>query len=113
MIFPTLLIQVLSKAGFDAYSQPRYKSPKFEKVAPVKLHFMQRSTSVRTDAAASKSRAQEANAQVVILAKPSTRINLDDKLIVMGHSLRVVDMTPRLTVAGKLDHYEINCESWV
>lgn len=113
MIYPTLLIQVLNKDGFDAYSQPRYKSPKFEKVAPVKLHFMQRSTSVRTDAAASKARAQESNAQVVILAKPSTRINLDDKLIVMGHSLRVIDMTPRLTVMGELDHFEVACNSWV
>lgn len=112
MIFPTLSVQVLKKVGTDAYAQPRYAATLHEKVAPVKLGFMQRPTSVRTDVAASKARALEHNANVVVLARPTTRIALDDKLVVMGHSLRVVDVQPRISVTGELDHYQIGCEAW-
>lgn len=112
MIFPTLKIQVLKHVGNDAYAQPKYAPAKVERVCPVKLDFMQRPTSVRTDAAASKSRAMEDNAAVVILALPKTSIALSDKLVILGNSLRVMDMHPRFTVDGKLDHYEVKCVAW-
>lgn len=113
MIIPTLAIKVFKQTGMDLYSQPVYAAPFTEKVAPVKLNFQQRSTSVRTDAAGSKSRAAEDNAQVTVLALPTSRIELDDKLVIMGNSLRVVDVHARYTVTGKLDHLEVKCDAWV
>lgn len=113
MIIPTLWIKVFKNAGTDVYAQPVYAPPFSEKVCPVKLNFQQRATSVRTDAAGSKSRAAESNAQVTILALPGSKIELDDKLEIMGYSLRVVDVHPRYTVTGKLDHLEVKCDAWV
>lgn len=112
MILPTLLVEVWFKSGDDVYAQPIYSHRATEKMAPVKLDFQMRSTSVRTDAAASKARAQEDNANVILLALPTSKVELNDKLIVHGHALRVINAHPRYTVTGKFDHIEIRCMAW-
>lgn len=113
MIIPTLLIEVFRKNGSDAYGQAKLVRSGSEMVCPVKLDFQVRTTSVRTDAAASKARAHEDNAVVIILATIKTKIRLDDKLVIHGHGLGVTDVHPRYRVTGELDHYEIHCSAWV
>lgn len=112
MILPTLLIEVWRNVGSDTYGQPQMTRQPSEKACPVKLDFKVETTSVRTDAAASKSRAHERNADVVILVSPKSQITLDDKLVIHGNSLRVTSIHPRYTVTGVLDHYQVECAAW-
>lgn len=113
MIIPTLPVEVWYKSGDDVYAQPIYTQRASEKMSPVKLDFQMRPTSVRTDAAASKARAQESNANVILLALPTSKVELNDKLVVFGHAVRVQNMHPRYTVTGQFDHIELHCMAWV
>ena len=113
MIYPTLQIEVQKKAANDLYGQPKYERVAQEKVAPVRLRFKLDKTTVRTDSAGSKGHAQEKAADVVVLVTPNTKIALDDKLIILGNPLRVIETHPRFTVSGKLDHVEVWAEAWV
>lgn len=109
---PTLIIDVYRKLGSDAYGQARWQKLAPERVAPVRLSFQLANTTVRTDSAGTKGHAQEPNAKVVLLALPTADIRLDDKLVVMGRPLRVIEVHPRFAVTGALDHYEIRCMAW-
>lgn len=112
MIYPTLHIEVWAKRGTDAYAQAKFVKLRGERVAPVRLSFQTDNTTVRTDSAGSKGHGQEFNAQVVVLAVPKTQIGIGDKLVILGHNLRVVEKHPRYTVSGVLDHFEVRCEAW-
>lgn len=113
MIYPTLPVKVWTISGHDMHAQPILVAMPDEKVCPVRLSFKVERTTVRTDAAASKSHAFDQTAQVVILATPKTKIVKDSRLEILGNVLRATVVHPRFTVGGKLDHYEIHCEAWV
>lgn len=113
MIYPTLPIEIWKKTGTDAFSQPKFSASAIsEKVCPVKLNFSATHTTVRTDSAGSHGHAGEDTADVVVLAGPKTQIETGDKLIVLGHALRVKGMHPRFTVRGLLDHHQVTCGAW-
>jgi hypothetical protein len=112
MIYPTLRIEIWEKAGTDLYAQGKFRKLASEKVCPVRLSFQTDNTTVRTDSAGTKGHAHEPNAQVVLLALPSTKIKIDSKLVILDFPLRVMERHPRFTVNGKLDHYEIHCLAW-
>lgn len=113
MIYPTIPVKVWSVSGFDLHAQPVIVPQPDEKICPVRLSYKVERTTVRTDAAASKSHAFDSTAQVVILATPKTRIEKDSRLELLGQVLRVVERHARFTVGGVLDHYEIHCDAWV
>jgi hypothetical protein len=112
MIYPTIPTEVWKKAGTDAYAQPKWQKMPGERVAPVRLSFQTDNTTVRTDSAGTKGHAQEFNAQTTVLALPKTKIDIGDKLVIMGYSLRVVEKHPRFTVGGTLDHFQVHCAAW-
>ena len=113
MIYPTLPVKIWSVTGYDLYAQPTLVAMPDEKVAPVRLSYKVERTTVRTDAAASKSHAFDNTALVVVLALPSTTMNKDSRLELLDQVLRVTEKHARFTVAGILDHYEIHCDAWV
>ena len=112
MIYPTLKVEVWKRQGTDVFAQAIMVRSPDEKVCPVRLSFISDNTTVRTDSAGSKGHAQEENAKVVILAVPKTRIEIEDRLYIHGHGLRVTQKHPRYTVGGVLDHYEVHCALW-
>lgn len=112
MIYPTLKVEIWVKEGSDLYAQAKYRKLRDERVCPVRLSFQLSATTVRTDSSGSTGHAQEANAQVVILAVPTTKISRDTKLVIMGNALRVTESHPRFSVGGRLDHIELHCMAW-
>lgn len=112
MIYPTLPLQVWAKDGSDLYGQPHFTRLADEKVCPVRLSFTSVTTTVRTDSAGTKGHAREPGATVVVLALPQTKIDLESKLVILGHPLRVLEVHPRFTVRGVLDHIQIHCGPW-
>jgi len=112
MIYPTLPVEIYVQGRNDVFAQPVFRRMPAERVCPVSLRFQTATTTVRTDSAGSKGHAREANAQVVVLALPGTQIRMDSKLVILGNSVRVVEIHPRFTVSGHLDHQEIHCVAW-
>lgn len=113
MIYPTIPVKVWKVTGYDLHAQPVLLPLPDEKICPVRLSYKVERTTVRTDAAASKSHAFDNTAQVVILAVPATKIEKDSRLELLDQVLRVVERHPRFTVTGVLDHYEVHCDAWV
>lgn len=112
MIIPTLRIELWRKQGSDLFAQPKFLKMVSERVCPVRLSFQTDNTTVRTDSAGTKGHAQEPSAQVVLLAVPKTQIQIGDKLVVLGHALRVTEKHPRYTVTGVLDHHQLHASAW-
>lgn len=112
MIIPTLPVKVFVRAGDNAYAEPIYRRKPDELVCPVRLNFVSDNTTVRTDSAGSKGHARENVADVVLLATPKTEIRQESKVEVLSRQLRVVEVHPRYTVSGALDHYELRCTAW-
>lgn len=113
MIIPTLLVQVHKQAGFDLRGQPKMTAAAPVLVAPVKVKFTNQHTTVRTDSAGSHGHAEETAADVVLLVKLEARVAPGDMLVISGHKVRVASKHPRYSIAGKLDHYQLDCVAWV
>lgn len=112
MIFPTLRIERRSIQGSDLHGQPLMGPPTFEMVAPVKLQFAAQHSTVRTDSSASHGQAYEETANIVILARPITKIATDDVLTILGRKVKVSETHNRYTVTGILDHVQVHCVMW-
>lgn len=113
MILPTLMVEVQQQGDTDLYGQPVLSAPTRERVSPVKLNFTTQHTTVRTDSAATHGQAYEQVADVVILALPDTKIEINSIVTVMGRKVRADSKMARHTVRGALDHYQIHCVAWV
>jgi hypothetical protein len=111
MIIPTMKIFRLAFTGeHDINGQPIFRPQVAEMVSPVKVRFSNQNTTVRTDTAASHGHAYETVADVIVLALPTSKIALEDVLIIRGYRVKVAETHPRFTaVAGKLDHIEVRC----
>ena len=112
MIFPTLRIERRGIQGSDLHGQPVLGLPTFEMVAPVKLQFGAQHTTVRTDSSASHGQAYEGTANIVVLARPASKIATDDVLTILGRKVKVSETHNRYTVTGVLDHIEVRCIMW-
>lgn len=113
MIIPTVKLELLRKSGTDGYGQAKFMAMGVELVAPVRSNFGSTNTTVRTDSAGTKGHAQEEKADVVFLATPWSKVALGDKVLYMGHSLKVDFVHPRYDVSGKLDHKQVTCIAWL
>ena len=70
-------------------------------------------TSVRTDSSASRANAEETTATAKILFPGNVTITKQDRFEIAGITLRATKIQPRWSVAGILDHYEVDLMSWV
>jgi plasmid replication initiation protein len=112
MIIPSLLVKRQPAATSDLYGQPQLGAVTWEKVVPIKLKFTAQHTTVRTDSSASHGHAYETTSDVVILAMPRSKINIDDILTIGEYRVVVITKHPRYRVNGRLDHLEIHCAVW-
>lgn len=112
MIIPTLLIKRQAPGTTDIYGQPRMGAVTHEMVAPVKLLFVSQHTTVRTDSAGSHGHAYETTANIVLLAKAESKIDIDDILTIAGNKVVVRSRHLRYRANGMPDHFEVRCEMW-
>ena len=113
MIYPTVPITVVRLVSTNVYGEPVHQVVGKERCAPVRLRFSNASTTVRTDSAGTRGHAQEDVAEVRVLVVPRTKIQIEDCFVIAGKTVRVTGKEPRMTVGGKLDHYELTCDQKV
>ena len=112
MIIPTLKIEHHKRVGADVYGQAKVERQRDQMVCPVRLSFGQQHSTVRTDSAASHGGAMEMVPTCIVLVKPNADVGVDDMLVVLGNKVRVMEVHPRYTVRGKLDHKQVLCTAW-
>jgi hypothetical protein len=104
---------IVRKAGStNVYGEATLGAPIAERCGIVRLHEKVSHTTVRADSSASRGHADEGDANVVVLLAVTTKAGLGDQLEVMGLKVRINDKQPRVSVTGKLDHYEVRGEFW-
>lgn len=96
----------------DVYGMPIPGAKKRERCSVVKMVLLNEKSAVRADTSATRGNAREMEADTVLLMAPSTKAAMDDNIELMGHQFRVMSMSSRFDVMGKLDHYEVSCTYW-
>lgn len=108
----TVPCDITPTVGYDIHAKEQLGDSYRAKCAVVKLTSVSEATSVRTDSSASRGSAREIVADARLLFGPKTKINIDDKVDVMGFSLKVLSIFPRLTIGGRHDHNQIDLAIW-
>ncbi|AMB48265.1 hypothetical protein [Methylobacterium sp. AMS5] len=98
--------------GHNRTGEPIYGAPAPARVGVIHLLRNVAITSVRTDGSASRGAAEENTASAKILFEVDTAPRLGDRFVIMGQTLRVESLEPRLDVFGSLDHYEALLVLW-
>lgn len=78
----------------------------------MKLTSTSEATSVRTDSSASRGASREIVADARLLFPQGSEVKIDDRVDVLGHSLKVVSVFPRQALGGRLDHYQVDLMVW-
>lgn len=112
MRFGSVLVKVFGITGYDLYGQPAWKQMPDERCDVVKLATDTQHTTVRADSGGTRGHADEVVADSVLLMSPATKVELGGRIEVCNIPLRVTSVRPRLTVFGKVDHYEVGCAAW-
>lgn len=114
MIFrPNTPCMIYGKEEFDVYGKPVESQGRKSKCSVVRISSAKKETSIRSDASASRGRADEQVFGSILLMLPKEEIQIDNKVEVNGFTLKVVSVMPRYNVAGRLEHQEIGLEVWV
>lgn len=95
----------------DAYGQKSFGAAVTVRCASVSLKVKSEKTSVRADSSASGGQAEETLGTARFLFLPGV-VKLDDRVTVLGVRFRVLSVFPRISVGGKHDHDEVDCEAW-
>lgn len=101
---------ILTKGGgYDLYGERKAGSSTPERCAIVKLVIGQQHSTVRVDSGATRGGADELRADAVLLLPKTSKVAMDDLIAIPSHNvtLRVKSIRPRHSVAGRLDHYQI------
>lgn len=78
----------------------------------VKLITRESNVTVRADSSASRGAAQESTAEAVLLFSPAQKVAINDVVDVIGYRLKVTAVHPRISINGRLDHYQIEAMIW-
>lgn len=110
--FNSVPIAIFKTSGFDLYGQPKWVALPCERCDVVKLLTDTQHSTVRVDSGGSRGHADETVADAILLVAPTTKLERNDKLEVLGVSLKITAVRPRLDAIGKLDHFEVRGSAW-
>lgn len=96
----------------DVFGMPTGTTRTRERCTVVEYRRLVETSSVRADTSASRGNARELQVTAKFLLPTTTTANMNDLLEWDGDALRIVSKTPRYSVQGRLDHYEITCADW-
>lgn len=112
MFTPNLNGFIQSSIGYDINAERKYGAKRDCPYATVSMKIDAQKTSVRADSSASRGSADEiATTRTKILIPTFVSVNFGDRFIsAEGHRFAVQSVHPRYSVAGRLDHYELDLE---
>lgn len=107
MTVPCFIYKHQGSTGFGA---PRYADKPIKTVCSiVDVDDDDNKTTVRADSSATKGNASEETYDIRMLIPKSINIGLMDKVVAGGYDMKVMKISPRRNVFGRLDHIEIRC----
>ena len=112
MLLPNNKGMLSKRAGYNKAGEASFGPGLTVRCAVVKLIHEIKKTPIRTDASASRGRADEPVSVSTILFLPATRIEIGDRFAIAGLDLRCSGAEPRFDAGGKLDHIECTFEAW-
>lgn len=92
----------------DLYGRYTYSAPEATACAVVTYDLATHKTSVRADSSASGGRAEALAGVARFLFPKNTAIAIGDRLTKDGFQLEVIEVHPRRSVLGPLDHIEVD-----
>ena len=112
MLLPNNKGQLSKRVGYTGQGEARFGAPVMVPCAVVKLIHEIKKTPIRTDASASRGRADEGVSSSVILFPATSGVTVGDRFAIAGLDLRCSGSQPRYDALGTLDHYECTFEAW-
>lgn len=112
MLRPHTRCTVTPTGGYDIYGQEKPGIPYDTLCAVVKIQARDEPSSVRTDSSGSRGYADETKVQARLLFLPTEKLNRGDKVELIGLSIRIIEIMPRIGLSGVLDHYQVDGEIW-
>lgn len=106
MFIPNTTCTLRRLTGTDVFGKPVYDSPKTVPCGIVRLEEASKRTSIRTDSSASRGNAMEETTISRILFPANVRVKQGDSIIFGDFSLLVMSVWPRVSIAGKIDHWQ-------
>jgi hypothetical protein len=104
----------ITKAGqTDVYGQPTMGSSYSELCCVVRGKQTSAHSTVRADSSASRAYADERQNDVRFLLRTTTRAVVGDRFECEGMAVKIISLHKRFDVWGRLDHFEIEGETWV
>lgn len=112
MFRPNTTCIITETQGYSVHGEPAFGIAQTVPCGIVRLDLTSQKTSVRTDSSASRGNAEEEVSRSVLLFPATVTPKLGSKVEIMGITLRIMAVQPRLTVRGGLDHYQCTLEAW-
>ncbi len=112
MFRPNLNCVIKKQGSYDQYGMPIVGQRVKERCAVVRLRNFNEKSSVRADSSASRGNAREMQASVLILLQANTQAEHDCVIELNKDQYRIMSMHARFNIAGKVDHYEVECTYW-
>lgn len=110
MFRPNLRGLIYRKEGYDIYGQESYSSPQWVGCAVVNLANLVEQTSVRADSTASRGAAEDEVINAKILVPANTQVAEGDKFRVVGFTVEISSVMPRINTQGVTDHLELRAK---
>lgn len=110
MFRPNQVASLEQVIGRDVHSRETFGAAREISVAVVRLITSAQKTTVRADSSASRGSAEETVVQGIMLVDKAVAMNRGDRLTFNGIQYRIFSIHPRYTVAGALDHFQIELE---
>lgn len=107
----TIPCTIIPFTGTDRYGQPEFGTPVSAVCAPVDFDIKSIKSSIRADSSASRGNAREIETSIDVLLPASARIAVEDQMMLLGLTVRVISIFPRYNTSGSLHHLEIKCQA--
>ena len=110
MLFrPNTTCQVeYAETGFDIYGRQVFSAPETVRCAVVSFDLAVQKSSVRADSSGSRGRAEQLEGVARFLFRPNVPIKTGDVVTKGNFVMSVIEVHPRYSVAGELDHNEVD-----
>lgn len=112
MFAPNTTGLLFAAGATDKFGQNTFQSTGVSVAcAVVKLDPTVEKTPIRSTGSASRGEADELVDPAIVLFPPESTIKLLDELLIYGSRLRCIEVSPQISVAGVIDHYECSFEA--